>query len=367
MPVYLDRTSSHHNRAAHWKRARRISAVEFRESSANYIDIGLVNNMPDGALKATERQFVTLLDSASEGALIRLSLYALPDVPRTEAGRRHIGTFYSGVEELWNRRLDGLIVTGTEPRASNLTAEPYWKSLTEVLEWADHNTSSTIGSCLAAHAAALYFDGLERRRLSEKRFGLFQCGPVSDQYLTAGMPARFWMPHSRWNDLSENKLRAAGYSILTRGKDVGVDAFFKQKKSLFLFFQGHLEYEANTLLLEYVRDVLRYLNQRQDTLTGLPRCYFDEDIAETLTALQKRALCNRDEDLRICFQTALAARNLTNHLTNKWRAAGARIYGNWLKYLRVRKEESQKRKGLGWNERVRVIAPRTLPVASGDL
>jgi homoserine O-succinyltransferase/O-acetyltransferase len=349
MPVYLDRTSSRRSQA-HWKRPRR-NAVESRESTTNYIDIGLINNMPDGALKATERQFLTLLDSASEGAVIRLSLYALPDLPRTEAGRRHIGTFYSGVEDLWNRRLDGLIVTGTEPRASNLTAEPYWNSLTKVLEWAEHNTHSTIGCCLAAHAAALYFDGVARRRLTEKRFGVFECAPVSDQPLMTGMPARFGMPHSRWNDLSENELTASGYSVLTRGKDAGVDAFVKQRKSLFVFFQGHPEYEANTLLLEYVRDVSRYLIRKQDKPPGMPQGYFDRDCMDALTALQERVPWEGHEDLRPHFQTALAGRNFTN----QWGGAAAQIYRNWLKYLRVRKEESCK--GIGWTRQVRPSSP----------
>ena len=49
------------------------------------ITIGLVNNMPDEALKATERQFISLLDSASQGMQIRLSLYTLPGVPREGA------------------------------------------------------------------------------------------------------------------------------------------------------------------------------------------------------------------------------------------------------------------------------------------
>ena len=29
--------------------------------------------------------------------------------------------------------------------------------------------------------------------------------------------------------------------------------FLKQRKSLFVFFQGHLEYDSQTLLREYVR------------------------------------------------------------------------------------------------------------------
>ena len=65
--------------------------VEFSSSSSKCLDIALVNNMPDKALQSTERQFWTLLDPASDGILVRLSLYALPDVPRADLGRRHVG------------------------------------------------------------------------------------------------------------------------------------------------------------------------------------------------------------------------------------------------------------------------------------
>src|SRR5687768_11519736 len=108
------------------------------------LEIGLVNNMPDTALRATERQFVTLLTEAAAGDAVRLTLYTLPDVPRTDWGHAHVARSYRPLEELWESNLDALIVTGTEPRAANLDEEPYWDSLTRVIEWARHNTVSTI-------------------------------------------------------------------------------------------------------------------------------------------------------------------------------------------------------------------------------
>jgi homoserine O-succinyltransferase/O-acetyltransferase len=313
MPVYLNRNS---------------------RSFSKYVDIGLVNNMPNGALKATERQFITLLDSAANGVGVRLWLYWLPDIPRTESGQRHVASHYSSIEDLWNRHLDGLIVTGTEPRASKLTDEPYWASITRLLEWAEHNTHSTVWSCLAAHAAVLHFDGIARRRLSQKRFGLFECVRVSDHQLTAGMPSRLVMPHSRWNDVPENELKACGYRVLTRGEDAGVDAFVRQGKSLFVFFQGHPEYEANTLLLEYIRDVGRYVNSENDAFPPMPQGYFDRDTVDALTAIRERAFCDRLEDLPRDFESALADRNVTN----QWRSVALNIYGNWLTYLCGRKD-----------------------------
>ena len=41
----------------------------------NRIDIGLVNNMPDTALEATERQFVALLEEAAQDVQVHLHLY----------------------------------------------------------------------------------------------------------------------------------------------------------------------------------------------------------------------------------------------------------------------------------------------------
>src|SRR5437763_7970494 len=93
------------------------------EADATCIHIGLVNNMPDAALEATERQFRTLLSEAAEGIVVRFSLFALPEVRRSEEARRRIAASYSSINAIWDNRLDGLIVTGAEPMAANLMDE----------------------------------------------------------------------------------------------------------------------------------------------------------------------------------------------------------------------------------------------------
>jgi homoserine O-succinyltransferase len=304
-------------------------------SAPKSIHIGLINNMPDGALEATERQFRALLDSVSHGVNVCLSLYDLPGVPRTEVGRLHISRFYSPIESLWNRRLDGLIVTGAEPLAPNLKDEPYWGSLTKVLDWAEHNTHSTVLSCLAAHAAVQHIDGIGRRKLAAKRFGVFECARSSDHQLMTGVASHLLIPHSRWNDLPENELTVCGYTVLTRAGDGSVDAFVKQRKSLFVFFQGHPEYEGNTLLLEYRRDVARYLRRERDTYPALPAGYFDRDTADALTNWQRQALSNRKVELLDEFPTALAEKGIAN----TWCPTAARVYGNWLAYLYAEQED----------------------------
>jgi homoserine O-succinyltransferase/O-acetyltransferase len=320
MPVYLERAPSNRELLPY----ARVSCSS-SPHSRNWLDIGIVNNMPDAALHATERQFVTLLDSAAGDLLVRVSFYALPELTRSG---------YLSAADLWDRRLDGLIVTGAEPQSLKLTDEPYWPSLTRLIEWAGHNTHGAIWSCLAAHAAVLYLDGIERRRLRNKRFGLFESAPVSAHELTIGIPPSVRMPHSRWNDLPESELRECGYRVLTRSEDAGVDTFVKQQTSLFVFFQGHPEYEAGTLLLEYRRDLGRYLKGETDVCPALPRNYFDAEAASRLAALERRALQGRREQLLAEFPMAALKQNLTN----AWQPAAIRMYANWLQYLAFVKE-----------------------------
>jgi homoserine O-succinyltransferase len=311
----------------------RAATTRRRGSRPKCIDIGLINNMPDAALKATERQFLALLRAAADDITVRLTLYTLPEVPRTDFGRDQVRR-YSDFRDLWKSHHDGLIVTGTEPRAADLKDEPFWGSLTRVLEWAESHTYSTILSCLAAHAGILQIDGIARRPLGDKRFGVFECVRVSDHPLTAAAPSHLQMPQSRWNEVPEEALLACGYRVLTRSEDAGVDAFVKQRKSLFVFFQGHPEYDATTLLLEYRRDIARFLRRERDTYPPMPHGYFDEETVEALTALRERALLDRREELLAEFPTAMAA----GKVTNTWRSTAESLYRNWLQYMWAQKQ-----------------------------
>jgi homoserine O-succinyltransferase len=319
------------------QRLHRTASTRFRDYEPTVIDIGLINNMPDPALDATEHQFRALLGDAADDIAVHLTLYTLPEVPRTDFGRHQVSR-YASIDRLWDSHHDGLIVTGTEPKATDLKDEPYWESLTRVLEWAEAHTYSTILSCLAAHAAILHLDGITRRPLDDKRFGIYECVRVSDHPLVASAPAQLRMPHSRWNEIPEEALLACGYRVLTRSEIAGVDTFIKQRKSLFVFFQGHPEYEAVTLLLEYRRDVGRYLRGERDTYPPMPHGYFDDDTVQALTALHHSALEDRREERLAEFPTAMA----TSKVTNNWRSAARELYHGWLRYLCAEKDQTMR-------------------------
>ena len=296
--------------------------------------IGLVNNMPDEALKATERQFAGLLNAASEGMAVRLSFYTLPGIPRGPVVERHVENLYADIDSLWDGQLDGLIVTGREPLAARLEDEPYWKSFTRLLAWARENASSTIWSCLAAHAAILHMDGIARMRRKNKLFGIFDCRQAGDHGLTSAAPATIRLPHSRWNGIPEDRLLDRGYEVLTRGPEVGVDTFIKQEKKLFVFFQGHPEYASDTLSREYRRDVTRYVRGEIGHYPSPPANYFSASTTERLAAIQAGAIKAPHPGLL----TEVAAELEASVIENTWEQSATAIYKNWLKYLNVQKE-----------------------------
>ncbi len=305
------------------------------DRASTSLAIGLINNMADGALLATERQFITLLDAASPETAIYLSFYAMPDIPHSEAGARHIANSgYQSTESLPEAQLDGMIVTGREPLTPNLSDEPYWRHFVDVLDWARQNTLSTVWSCLAAHAAVLSMDGIRRVRNENKQSGVFECEHVARHPLTAGAPAHFSLPHSRWNGLPEDALKANGYRVLTRTSAGDVDTFVKPANSLFVFFQGHPEYEPETLLLEYRRDVGRFLRDETRAYPGMPQGYFDAETTRALTAFQKEAEAHPSEDLMVGLNALIGG----VALQPSWRPTAACIYRNWLRYMSARKK-----------------------------
>jgi homoserine O-succinyltransferase len=305
------------------------------------LHIGLVNNMADAAMGPTEQQFLTLLEAAAGDTPVHVTFYALPEVERKPPGQRRVGSFYFGIEHLWEQEPelcpDGLIVTGREPLTPDLRDEAYWSSFTRVLSWAREHGRSTVWSCLATHAAVLALDGIERVRGRHKHFGIFTCERTGSHPLLAGAPTTLRLPHSRWNGVPAGQLAANGYQVLTRTSDGGVDTFVKQDSGLFVFFQGHPEYESETLMGEYRRDVGRYLRGEADNYPLLPRDYYDAGTERSLREFEARARAAREGDLLGEVSAVLNA----VRIHNTWRNTAVLIYRNWLEHLCAQKRRAK--------------------------
>ncbi len=298
-------------------------------SDRRRLRVGLINNMPDAALVVTERQFRTLVEAAAPERAVELHLFHIPGVPRGPQARARLRTRYRPVADVEHADLDALIVTGAEPRAADLRAEPFWPKFQRLVDWAEATSMPTLWSCLAAHAAVLHLDGVGRRPLAQKCSGLFACVPTTDagDPLLAGLKAGWTSPHSRGNGLEAIELCAKGYSVLTHSADAGVDTFVRRSGAgVFLFLQGHLEYDANSLVLEFKRDLKRFMDGVRSAPPALPRAVFQPDTADQLSALVEAARL----EPRPALLEAWPAPSALALTPNVWREPAARLVRNWL-------------------------------------
>ncbi len=253
------------------------------------VTMGLVNNMSDEALKATERHFGGLASAPVDDIDVVLRMFALSQTARSPRALEYIAAHYEPVSALIHADLDALIITGAQPRTTCLRDEVYWNELTELIDWAKEHTVSTIFSCLAAHAAVLHLDSIERRRLPEKCAGVYVFTACGQHPFLVARKSEARVPHSRYNGLSRGDLERAGYDVLTSSPEHGVDCFTKCFGSQFVFLQGHPEYDANSLAREYRRDMGRYLRRKTDRRPSRPEGYFDAEAEAELDALQLEA------------------------------------------------------------------------------
>ena len=300
---------------------------ERRQDADSVLTIGLINNMPDSALQATERQFTQLLQAAAGNSRVHLHCFSLPSVKRSQQARQSMDGRYGDIANLGRLRIDGLIVTGAEPNAATLPEEPFWQDLTAIIDWARDNTRSAIWSCLAAHAAVLHLDGIERQPLDVKCSGVYDCAKVTDNWLTRDINSPLKVAHSRVNALRNSDLAAGGYQVLTESSQAGVDIFAKRLPSQFIFFQGHPEYEALSLQREYLRDITRFLSRQRDVFPAFPAGYFETETENKLAHYRKRACAERQIPLSIELP------HLTLRSDLAVGVAAAVLFRNWLEYL----------------------------------
>lgn len=259
------------------------------------LKVAIVNNMPDTALVATYRQFSGLVTLATGGAT-ELRYYHIPSVPRGEEARRYLEQNAEPVDQLYHTRPDALVVTGNEPKAARLDEEPYWPNITSLVDWASKHTRTTLWSCLAAHAAVLHLDGIERHRLPQKKSGVLACD-VSPAGRFGGLPETLTTCHSRLNGIRPADLLANGYEIISQAAGGHVDVFARTYRSRFIFLQGHPEYAADSLMKEYRRDVGRFLRGERDDHPDIPENYFDDETVIRMENFRTKAERTRDPSL----------------------------------------------------------------------
>ncbi len=305
-----------------------LSMERARHQDIRELHIGLLNMMPDAVLGATERQFIKLVGASNQIAQFYVYPFAIPEQERGREAQERIKQHYFNFSALQEQGLDALIITGANPVNPVLEDESFFDPLMEIVEWANENVASVLCSCLATHALVQAHHGISRQRLAEKQWGVFSHRiSVPEHPLTWEINSRFDAPHSRYNDVSRNQLENAGLTVLAESEDSGVHLAVSPDQFRTVYFQGHPEYDAISLLKEYKREILRFFTDIRDTKPRFPENYFDDRAAAVASVyIDAATLAKQRGDDLPDFPEA----ELTALVDNTWGDTGKAIVNNWL-------------------------------------
>ncbi|MBN2469115.1 MAG: homoserine O-succinyltransferase [Anaerolineae bacterium] len=300
----------------------RALAQDIRE-----LHIGLLNMMPDAALQVTEQQFMRLVGSSNKIAQFYVHPFSVSGLARSTTTQAYIDKYYSTFDEIRAEGLDALIITGANVANPLLEQEPFWEPLTQVIEWASEKVTSVLCSCLSTHALMKHIYGINRQPLEDKMWGVYSHRITAPQHpLLRDVNTRFDAPHSRHNAITREQLEAAGLSILIESQEAGVHMVVSPDQFRSVYFQGHPEYDTNSLLKEYKREVRHFLNHERE-LPPYPANYFPPEA---------QAICER------YIEQAQKARHngsappvfpeaeILPYLDNTWGDTGKALFNNWL-------------------------------------
>ena len=228
----------------------------------------ILNLMPTKIVTETQ-----LLRKFSNTPLqIHVELLQMATHEAQNVDRGHLESFYTTFPEIKGNYYDGLVITGAPVENLDFQSVDYWPELCEIMEWSKTHVHATLHICWGAQAALFYHYGIPKYALPEKLFGVFQHVVLKKSSpLFRGFDDRFYAPHSRHTEVLEEDIRKVpGLEVLAVSDEAGVFAV-KTEDSRQFFFLGHLEYDRDTLKLEYLRDVGRGLPIKP------PRHYFPDD------------------------------------------------------------------------------------------
>ena len=232
------------------------------------LKLAILNLMP---LKiTTEIQLLRLLSNTP--LQVEIQLLKTKSYTPTHTSQEHLTTFYKTLDEIEHDRHDGVIITGAPVEHIDFEQVEYWQEITEIMDWAQKNATSTLHICWAAQAALYHHYNVPKHHLDRKMFGVFP-HTVNDSTLpiVRGFDDEFYAPHSRHTEIRRRDLEGIDdLQIVSESKRAGV-YLVASKDGSKVFVTGHSEYDPLTLKEEFDRDRKRGLD------INVPEHYFIDD------------------------------------------------------------------------------------------
>ncbi len=216
------------------------------------LHILMLNLMPTKIV--TETQIARLIGNTPLQVELELLQTATHKASHTSA--EHMLAFYHTFDEVRDRRFDGMIITGAPVEQMDFEAVEYWDELCEIMEWSRTHVTSTLHICWGAQAGLYYHFGIPKYPLEQKLFGVFKhSADYRRSMLMRGFDDEFWVPHSRHTEVRREDIEQhPELKIIASSPEAGVLICMTERGKQ-VFVTGHSEYDANTLELEYRRDL----------------------------------------------------------------------------------------------------------------
>ena len=244
-----------------------LSREELGGSGLRPLRLCLVNLMPNKAV--TETQIARLAGATSIPVELVL---CLPDGYRPRSTPADHLALYQPWSKIRHEEFHALIVTGAPIETLPFEEVTYWSELCAIFDWARSRGMSSLYLCWAAQAALHHFHGVPKHGLPEKKFGIFRQRVASPgARLLRGFGEEFPVPVSRHTEVRAADLPAeAGLTVLAASADSGL-CLVEDRRNRAVYMFNHLEYDAETLRDEYLRD------RSAGKAVDLPQSYFPGD------------------------------------------------------------------------------------------
>lgn len=154
---------------------------------------------------------------------------------------------YIPLNKIDEDKYDGFIVTGAPIEMYRYEEVDFWK---EIDQFFKENELPTIYICWAAQGALYSKFGIEKYKLEEKLFGVYE---HEVKQKNPFIKNSFCAPHSRNTYNKKESIQKAGLTVIGESEEAGVYmCSTRDYKSIFI--SGHSEYQAERLKFEYERD-----------------------------------------------------------------------------------------------------------------
>ncbi len=302
-----------------------LSSKEAMTQDIREMHIGLLNMMPDKALIETERQFMRLIGESNPVVQIFVHPFTLDELDRSGAAKDHVEAHYESFEDIKAHNLDALIISGANITQPHIDKEKIWEPMKDVMDWAWDNVVSTMTSCLATHTFMQYAHNQIRSPLDDKLWGVYRHRVTNRSHpLVRDINTVFDVPHSRYNAVNEDQFTDSGMHVLVKCETAGVHIATSADGIRTICMQGHPEYNTDSLLLEYRREIGRYILMERDDYPPLPQHYISSALEQILAAYQSRVLSGKASLDDFPLEQAMPL------LENTWRDSAKTMMGNWV-------------------------------------